>query len=513
MTTINFNQPSTGNVHSPQDALLVKNSIGSGVSGESVTAGSFGVSGISQGGIGVNAFSKDAVAVQAKSETDNGVLGQAQTSDHAGVWGYNVAIGGTGVVGLAEASVAGKGEREATTGVFGEAKPVGTGVHGRAHIGSGVFGESDDGDGVRGEAQQPASNGVLGTNTAEHGVGVQGIAPNGVGVQAQSSSPSDPALVAENDSGGTGISATTGAPSPGAAVHARNNGGGFGVLGSSSAGPGVVGVTEGNEVLAALLPRSGVAGASGPDAQGNFSWPGVSAQGAPGLYAIGMGTPPLSGDTPDAILTDGTISAIGKPAAFLVGEVDIFGFNLVIAAGGNLKIIGGNLEVTGGSKAFRIDHPLDPAHRYLRHAAVESPELKTVYDGIAELDADGAAVVTLPEWFSELNGDLRYQLTAIGAPAPNLHVAQDSDGKTLTIAGGAPKQRISWQITGVRRDLSALASPLVVEEEKADGERGRYLEPHLYGADTAMAIHANLYDMAKDAEARREEFRQRLDRT
>jgi hypothetical protein len=491
MTTINFDQPSTGNVHSPQTALDVKNSSGSAVSGESTVAGSFGVSGVSHGGIGVNAFSHDAVAVQAKSETDNGVLGQAQTSGHAGVWGYNVAIGGTGVVGLADASVAGKGEREATTGVFGEAKPVGTGVHGTAHIGSGVLGESDDGDGVRGEAQTPASSGVAGTNTAEHGVGVQGIAPNGVGVQAQSSSPSDPALAAKNDNGGNGINATTNTGAPGAALHARNDGAGYGVLGSSNAGSGLVGVEGGDELLAETLAfvPSGVVGGSRME-------PGVTAIGDPGLYAIGIGA------SLTAIQAVGTIFASGKTAALLFGDVDI---------GGNVTIVG-NLDVTG-TKAFCIDHPLDPAHRYLRHAAVESPELKTVYDGIAELDADGAAVVTLPEWFSELNGDLRYQLTPIGAPAPNLHVAQDSDGKTLTIAGGAPKQRISWQITGVRRDRSALASPLVVEEEKADDESGRYLEPHLFGADTAMAIHANLYDMAKDAEAKREEFRQRLDRT
>ena len=66
--------------------------------------------------------------------------------------------------------------------------------------------------------------------------------------------------------------------------------------------------------------------------------------------------------------------------------------------------------------AFRIDHPLDPANKYLNHSFVESPDMKNIYDGVATLDATGAAVVELPDWFEALNKDFRYQLTAIGAP-------------------------------------------------------------------------------------------------
>ena len=32
---------------------------------------------------------------------------------------------------------------------------------------------------------------------------------------------------------------------------------------------------------------------------------------------------------------------------------------------------------------FSIDHPLDPDRRTLNHAAVEAPEYKTFYDGVA----------------------------------------------------------------------------------------------------------------------------------
>ena len=51
--------------------------------------------------------------------------------------------------------------------------------------------------------------------------------------------------------------------------------------------------------------------------------------------------------------------------------------------------------------------------------------MKNVYDGVIELDNKGEAKVQLPEWFSALNKDYRYQLTAIGAPGPNLYIAEE----------------------------------------------------------------------------------------
>ena len=87
---------------------------------------------------------------------------------------------------------------------------------------------------------------------------------------------------------------------------------------------------------------------------------------------------------------------------------------------GKVKITG-NLEKAGGS--FKIDHPLDPAKKYLHHSFVESPDMKNVYDGIVVLDRKGKAEIELPNWFGALNKDFRYQLTAIGAPGPNLYIA------------------------------------------------------------------------------------------
>jgi hypothetical protein len=135
----------------------------------------------------------------------------------------------------------------------------------------------------------------------------------------------------------------------------------------------------------------------------------------------------------------------------------------------------GRLEKAGGG--FKIDHPLDPANRYLNHSFVESPEMKCVYDGVAELGEDGSAWVQLPAWFEALNTDYRYQLTSIGGSAPQLHVAAEVSGNRFRIAGGEAGAKISWQVTGVRQDAWAKAHPIEVEENKPVEDQGKYLHP------------------------------------
>ncbi len=152
----------------------------------------------------------------------------------------------------------------------------------------------------------------------------------------------------------------------------------------------------------------------------------------------------------------------------------------------------GNVTVTGtifkGSSNFRIDHPLDPANKYLTHAAVESDAMKNFYDGMVKLNGKGQAEVRLPRWFSSVNRELRYQLTSIGAAAPDLHIASAlRDGK-FRIAGGRPGLRVCWQVTGIRNDKWARKNPLVVEAPKARHHRGKYLHPKVRGKKKEQAI-------------------------
>jgi hypothetical protein len=144
------------------------------------------------------------------------------------------------------------------------------------------------------------------------------------------------------------------------------------------------------------------------------------------------------------------------------------------------------LEKSGST--FKIDHPLDPANKYLSHSVVESPDMKNIYDGIAALNATGDAVVELPEWFGELNNQFRYQLTCVGAYAP-VYVAEEIRQNRFKIAGGKPGMKVSWQVTGIRQDKWAKAHRIRVEERKPNAERGYYLHPKLYGRPETKAIH------------------------
>ncbi|MBI1805054.1 MAG: hypothetical protein HY033_08850 [Ignavibacteriae bacterium] len=167
----------------------------------------------------------------------------------------------------------------------------------------------------------------------------------------------------------------------------------------------------------------------------------------------------------------------------------IYGFSNQGYAGyfqGKVKVLG-DFSVTG-VKSFVIDHPLDPANKYLYHSCVESPDMKNIYDGVATLDGGGEAIVQLPEWFEALNKDFRYQLTALGAPGPNLYIAQEVSGNSFKIAGGVAGSRVSWQVTGIRQDAYANAHPMQVEVAKEAEARGKYLSPKEHGMPESMGI-------------------------
>src|SRR5579871_2610520 len=123
----------------------------------------------------------------------------------------------------------------------------------------------------------------------------------------------------------------------------------------------------------------------------------------------------------------------------------------------------GNVYVTGtltaGAKNFKIDHPLDPAKKYLVHACVESDQMINLYRGNVALDTNGQAVVTVPDWFEALNENISYQLTCVGGFAP-VYVAAELHKGAFTIAGGRPGLKVCSQITGERHDAYAKAHPL-----------------------------------------------------
>ncbi|OFX24967.1 MAG: hypothetical protein A2033_16295 [Bacteroidetes bacterium GWA2_31_9] len=156
----------------------------------------------------------------------------------------------------------------------------------------------------------------------------------------------------------------------------------------------------------------------------------------------------------------------------------------------------GNVSVTGtlskGGGSFKIDHPLDPENKYLYHSFVESPDMKNIYDGVVVLDANGEATVTMPDWFDALNNEFRYQLTAIGGSAPNIYISQEIANNQFKIAGGTAGLKISWMLTGIRKDPFANQNRIPVEVEKSQEEKGLYLYPDAYGKGQEKAIDKNI---------------------
>jgi hypothetical protein len=360
--------------------------------------------------------------------------------------------------------------------------------------------------GVQGIDASPNGAGILGTNTAANGVAVVGkatatgvnanIGVQGIGSGSQSAGVSGIGSqygvtgVANNGVNGTaGVSGIATASSGdtngvyGESASTSGNGLSGNAKATSGFANGVYGQTAssgGNGVFGVNNSASGGFGVYG---QANNS----AGFGVAGVNTAGYGLNGFNKSTGEGISFAGPTLLI---AAFN-GTTGLF--NLDNSGNGWFA---GNLNVTGrltkGSGSFKIDDPLDPAHKYLSHSFVESPDMKNVYDGVSVLDAHGSAWVTLPDYFEALNRDFRYQLTAIGTPAPNLYIAKKVSGNRFKIAGGKPHGEVSWQVTGIRHDAYADAYRIPVEEEKPLQEQGHYLHPELFGASEHQAIGAGM---------------------
>jgi hypothetical protein len=269
--------------------------------------------------------------------------------------------------------------------------------------------------------------------------------------------------------------------SAGSAILGISSSNGNGVGGSSDVGRGVAGgSTSGPGVQGNSTSGHGVEG-------GSFSNAGVS-----GTSAQFAGVIALTGSTDPAVPS---IRALNGGNGF-AGKFE-----------GNVQVTG-NLTKGGGS--FKIDHPLDPENKYLYHSFVESPDMMNIYNGNVKLDANGEAVVELPEWFGTLNKDFRYSLTALGAPGPNLYIAAEVADNQFKIAGGAPGMKISWQVTGIRQDAWANKHRIPVEEQKSDTERGYYLHPELFNQPEEKGVEwARNPEMMQRMKQEREQIKQR----
>lgn len=145
-----------------------------------------------------------------------------------------------------------------------------------------------------------------------------------------------------------------------------------------------------------------------------------------------------------------SLSAIkfDSPQVFTTGDL-VVGDDLNVSdqasIGADLNVVG---DIFGNSKNFLIPHPVK-AGKLLRHGSTESPTHGIEYVGVASLDANGEALVRLPEYFEALalREGRTVHVTAIGRPFVT--------GSEIPAGGqfrvyGEPGRKVSWLVRASR---------------------------------------------------------------
>jgi hypothetical protein len=303
-----------------------------------------------------------------------------------------------------------------------------------------------------------SGNGARGIDIAQSGVGPAVFATSGGnGLWGTTSSISSAAVIGDSPAGEVIVgrqSGTTCENPPlsscngiGAVVGRHDGRNGYGVRGFVTDAGGGIGV----------LGQAGIAGGTGTGVRGENINAANSGDGVMGA-------------------TNGSGAGIhGSSSTGLAGLFD-----------GNVQI-NGNLTVTGTKTGFRIDDPRDPAHRTLSHTPVESDGFTVVYTGNVRTGRDGRATVRLPAYATTLAGHWRYQLTPIGQFGQAI-VAREVRHGRFVIRTEHANTKVSWSVTGLRRDAFARAHPFHAVQTKVGAERGRYLHPKLYGEPASKSV-------------------------
>lgn len=336
----------------------------------------------------------------------------------------------------------------------------GWGVYGQATNGFGVFGDALTGNGVIGITL--SGIGVYGDATTDTGIGVLGVASNAA----------------------TGVA--------GRFEHTATNGHGLLVAGGNQAATTFAGTglgISGTGRLIGILGRSTVAGDSnGILAIGNGGLTAYTVPGGSGVSATATNTGIYAYGTD--INSTGIYGDGGDMGVYGLGFGGVVGETYDPALGWGVFSFGDFGAI--GTKYFVIDHPLDPANKYLKHANIESNEILNLYRGTEIFDGSGRAVVNLPNYYDAININPSYQLTPVGAAMPNLYIEQEVTNGRFIVAGGVPGKKVSWQLTAERNDpyMQKYPQKRIMETDKGN-DRGKYLMPELYGKSRESSLSIN----------------------
>ncbi len=367
--------------------------------------------------------------------------------------------------------------------INGYSAGAGIGIYGEnAGTGIGVLGNTAGQAGLYGLSNNAAGFGLQAANTNVNGTGIIATGNNLGGLYLVTGSAGSFRAIRF---GVLGFSSDSTNVMAGAAIHGTNYKktilsflGGAGVTGvdSSAFGSGVIGASystfgEGTVGLGNGTSGTGVIGSAGL---------GASPWGVVGVIpntAVGANT---------------SLAIFGDNQTNGTNAVGILGQEIAAPNGATRYAIFANGDMAAsGTKPFVIDHPLDPANKFLKHFSIESPEVLNLYRGNVVLDGNGEAVVTLPDYFESINNtNYSYNLTPIGQQA-SLFIKQEIANKQFVIAGGAPGMKVSWMVTSERNDPFLQQNPdnrqAVVT--KTGSAAGKYLMPSLYGQPAESGIY------------------------
>ena len=448
------------------------------------------------GGLPPSAFVKAAapgVASTANSNAPAAAISGSGTANHVTKWtgtstlgNSNIWDGGNGDVGIATTSPTAKLDVNGTARIRSNATVNGTLTAGpitatsTSSGGTGVFANAGSSTASNGVIAYGAT-GVAGYTTVAGSIALYGNAGSTTGSNGVVAYGATGMAGYATVAGSIGVYGNGGSSAGSAGV--SGTGGTYGAYGYSGSGYGIYGT----------VPSAGVDGVHGVSASENSGVAGINDNSSAGFGVYGQAASPsgvgggfYNTSTGDALFA---YEQNGGYAAFFDGNVDV----------------DGNLSKAGGS--FKIDHPLDPANKYLYHSFVESPDMKNIYDGNVTTDGSGLATVTLPDWFEALNRDFRYQLTVIGQFGQAI-VASKVANHQFTVKTDKPNVEVSWQVTGIRQDVWANAHRIPVEVEKAQADRGLYLHPELFGSPVeksiALAHHPMMLKVMKQQAAKQQ---------
>jgi hypothetical protein len=259
------------------------------------------------------------------------------------------------------------------------------------------------------------ANGVgLQSTTATTGVPALSVSSTAdAGALLATSTGTSAAITVDAGSGGDAIDAFGG--NGYSAVYAYSAAAGVGVSGYAATGVGVSGVALDEYSYGVYGSGTGIpVYADGSSSTGGYGLYATSTSAA--VLAETTGTDPTIGVWGRAEYGGGGSTGVQGTVGH-TGDIGVFGHVISSAYGcdgvrgettgdASYAVYGkvasgtgsyagyfdGNLHVQGtlskSAGTFKIDHPLDPANKYLVHSFVESSERKNIYDGVATADAN-----------------------------------------------------------------------------------------------------------------------------